>query len=80
MENMQDISEAIEAKEEKSKFDQRKFNQEWDKKNTTQIKMKLNNNTDKELLEYLKTVPNKQGYIKRLILDDMERKKAADKK
>ena len=48
----------------------------YDAKMTRQIKLKLNVETDKDILRKLDTVGNKQGYIKELILKDME--KAAD--
>lgn len=37
---------------------------EWDKVNTTDVRVKLNNRTDKDLLEYLAKQPSKQGAIK----------------
>ena len=40
---------------------------EWDMKNTTRVYIKLNNHTDGDILEWLGTLPNKQGYIKDLI-------------
>lgn len=48
--------------------------QEWDAKNTTQIKLKLNNHTDKDILVKLENMPNKQGYIKDLIRKDISKK------
>ena len=39
--------------------------------NDVQIKMKLNKKTDADILELLVLV-NKQGYIKRLIRDDLQ--------
>lgn len=39
----------------------------YDKGNTKGIYLKLNINTDKDILEYLQDVPNVQGYIKALI-------------
>lgn len=44
----------------------------YDKNNTVQIKMKLNKKTDKDILDKLNSVPNKQGYIKQLIRADMK--------
>ena len=44
----------------------------YDKNNTVQIKMKLNKKTDKDILDKLNSVPNKQGYIKQLIRQDMK--------
>lgn len=46
----------------------------YDEKNTRQIVMKLNLKTDADILAKLDNVENRQGYIKRLIRDDMARK------
>ena len=43
----------------------------YDKAHTTGVYLKLNNETDKDILEYLASVPNRQGYIKQLIREDM---------
>lgn len=43
----------------------------YDKKNTVQIKLKLNLKTDADILDRLEQVENKQGYIKQLIRADM---------
>ena len=53
---------------------QRKAQRRYDAKNTRQVHIKLNLRTDKDVLERLDDVPSKQGYIKRLIRDDLERK------
>lgn len=45
----------------------------YDDKMTRQIKMKLNVGTDADILEKLDSVPNKQGYIKHLIRDDLKK-------
>ena len=50
---------------------QRKANAKYDKANTVQFRMKLNLKTDKDILDRLASVPNKQGYIKALIREDM---------
>lgn len=47
--------------------------QEYIKKNMRQFMVKINRVTEPELLEWLESQPNKQGYIKELILADMER-------
>lgn len=52
---------------------QRRANDRYDKANTTQIKMKLNNKTDADILEHLNKQKNKQGYIKDLIRRDMSK-------
>ena len=43
----------------------------YDKNNTKRIFIKLNINSDKDILEYLETKPNKQGYIKELIRNEI---------
>ena len=50
---------------------QRKATAKYDKENTVQFRMKLNLKTDKDILDRLASVPNKQGYIKALIREDM---------
>lgn len=45
----------------------------YDAKNTKQIKLKLNLNTDKDIIDRLEEVGNMQGYIKHLIRHDIER-------
>ena len=45
----------------------------YDAAHTTQVMLKLNLRTDSDILERLQSVPNRQGYIKRLIRQDMEK-------
>ena len=47
----------------------------WDRNNTKQVKLKLQNNTDRDILAVLDRIGNKQGYIKRLIRDDLDGEK-----
>lgn len=47
----------------------------WDRNNTKQVKLKLQNNTDRDILTVLDRIGNKQGYIKRLIRDDLNGEK-----
>ena len=44
----------------------------YDEANTTQVKLKLNNKTDADILDWLNQMKNKQGYIKELIRRDIE--------
>lgn len=44
----------------------------YNKEKTTQFKMSLNNKTDADIIEHLKTRDNKQGYVKQLIRNDMK--------
>lgn len=53
-------------------MDSSKAAYEWDRKNTTMIAMKLQNRTDKDILDLFDSLGNKQGYIKRLIRDDLD--------
>ena len=46
-------------------------NEKYDKSNTTGVYLKLNNNTDKDILDYLASVPNRQGLLKQLIREHM---------
>ena len=46
----------------------------YDKANTTRIYLKLNNKTDKDIIEKLNLVESKQGYIKECIRKDLSEK------
>ena len=50
-----------------------KYTKKYDENNTTIVYIKLNNNTDSDILEYLDKVENKQGTIKRLIREEISR-------
>ena len=52
---------------------QRRAQRRYDAKNTRQVHIKLNMRTDKDVLARLDEVQSKQGYIKRLIREDLER-------
>ena len=45
----------------------------YDKENTKSVYLKLNKNTDSDILEKLEQVQNKQGYIKNLIRKDINK-------
>ena len=45
----------------------------WMKVNTTFIGLKLNNKTDRDLIEKLKQQESMQGYIKDLIRQDIQK-------
>ena len=53
---------------------QKKASAKYDAANTMQFKIKLNKTTDAEIIEHLKSLDNKQGYIKNLILQDIKKK------
>lgn len=43
----------------------------WVREHTTVYRMKLNHNTDADIIEKLESVESKQGYIKELIRKDI---------
>lgn len=48
-------------------------NMEYNKENVQQFKIALNKNTDQDIINHLNTKSNKQGYVKTLIREDIER-------
>ena len=50
---------------------QKRAREKYEKANTVQLHLKLNRNTDADILEKLDSVGNKQGYIKSLIRKDI---------
>lgn len=50
-----------------------KAQRKYDAENTRQVHLKLNRRTDEDVLEKLDSVQSKQGYIKKLIREDIER-------
>lgn len=48
-----------------------KGQKKYDADNTRQVHLKLNRRTDSDVLEKLDAVSSKQGYIKRLIREDL---------
>ncbi len=44
-----------------------KYKETWDREHTTQFKLKLNNRTDRDILDWLNGLDNKQGSVKELI-------------
>ena len=46
----------------------------YDAAHTQQIRLKLNLGTDADILEELDRQPNKQGYIKKLIREDIAKR------
>lgn len=43
----------------------------YDKKNTVSYSMKLNKNTDADVIMHMDRQDNKQGYLKNLVIHDM---------
>lgn len=50
---------------------QKRANAKYDARNTRQVMLKLNKITDKDILDKLDSVENRQGYIKSLIREDI---------
>jgi hypothetical protein len=50
-----------------------KYTKKYDENNTTRVQLKLNNKTDADILAYLDSVENKQGTIKQLIRNEINR-------
>lgn len=50
-----------------------KYTKKYDENNTTRVQLKLNNKTDADILAYLDSVDNKQGTIKQLIRNEINR-------
>ena len=48
-------------------------NTKYNKSHTKQVPLRFNLKTDADILEKLESVPNKLGYIKSLIRDDIAR-------
>ena len=46
---------------------------DWDRKNTRQISIKLNRNTDADILQKIESMASYAGYIKELIRRDIAR-------
>ena len=46
----------------------------WDKENTRKVTMKLNRNTDADIIARLEDEPNMMAYLKRLIREDIARR------
>lgn len=52
---------------------QKRAVRKYDDANTVQFRMKLNKKTDEDILKKLDEVDNKQGYVKKLIRDDLSK-------
>lgn len=46
---------------------------EYNKQNTTSINVRLSNSRDGEIIEYLKSVPNKVDLVRRLLLEHIKK-------
>lgn len=50
-----------------------KYTKKYDSNNTVKVSLKLNIGTDADIIDYLNTLDNKQGTIKKLIRQEIER-------
>jgi len=50
-------------------------NKKYDSANTIQLSLKFNKKTDADILEQLEKQDNKQGYIKKIIREDIAKTK-----
>lgn len=48
----------------------------YDRENTRRINLKLNLKTDADIIQKLESVENIQGYLKRLIREDIKKEEA----
>ena len=46
---------------------------QYDRENTRRINLKLNKKTDDDIIKWLEAQKNIQGYLKRLIREDMQK-------
>ncbi|MBO7662795.1 MAG: hypothetical protein J6U01_05450 [Clostridia bacterium] len=54
-------------------MDNVEYMKNYEKENLRQIRLKINRKTEPELLEWIEKQENIQGYIKRIILEDMKK-------
>ena len=52
-----------------------KRNADYNKQNMKQFKIAFNTKTEQAIIEHLENQENKSGYLKALIIEDMEKKK-----
>lgn len=52
----------------------------YNKEKTILVSIRLNKETDKDIIEILNSVDNKQGFIKGLIREDIKKRKPCNKK
>ena len=61
--------------EKKEKFDKLKYNEIYNKKNYKRYELKINVNTQKNIIDVLDSVKNRTAYICDLIEKDIEKNK-----
>lgn len=63
----------MEKRTEKGLKAKREYIAAYDKEKRTSLLLKLNKVTESDLIEHLNRQPNKQGYIKNLIKEDIKK-------
>lgn len=53
---------------------QKAYQVEFQKNNTTRIRFQLNNEYDADIIEFMNTLSNKNGYLKELVREDMKKR------
>lgn len=53
---------------------QKAYMVEYQKNNVKQVKLALNLTIDKDILDFLETIPNNNAYLKQLIREDMKKR------
>ena len=66
------LARKYEAGKKPSLFRLSEYVTEYDKHNTQRVTLKLNKNTDADIIAHLTPMPNRQGYIKNLIRSDIK--------
>lgn len=64
----------------KTKPNKLRYIKEYDKNKRIQVVIKLNKETDSDIIEILNQVESKQGYIKSLIREDIKKRHPCNKK
>lgn len=60
------------TEDELKKMKQKQQIDQWQKEHIKRVVVKLNKESDKDILDYLDSLPNVQGYIKSLVRKDIE--------
>lgn len=60
------------TEDELKKMKQKQQIDQWQKEHIKRVVVKLNKESDKDILDHLDSLPNVQGYIKSLIRKDIE--------
>lgn len=61
------------AEKKQWEINKAEYNLQYEKENYKKIMVRLHNIHDIEMIKWMESIPNKQGYIKSLIQADMDR-------